>query len=324
MPHVIIAGSIHASGLETLKRRSDFTFEYLVESTDNSYVKYLVKADALILRTQPLLRKDIETAVNLKIVSRHGVGYDAVDVDALSAQSIPLTIVGDVNSQSVAEHSITLLLAATKRLIKNDSAARSGSWDYKNKLEPEEISGKKLLILGFGRVGQRLAKIANAFSMQISIFDPFLDTNSISESSVYRVTDLDMALSAADYISINMPAPEKPILNAREFKLMRDGVVIVNTARGGIINENDMIKALESGKIGAAGLDVFNDEPPTSKSPFADFSQVVLTPHVAGLTREAAEGMAVSSVQNVIDYFDRNLDSKLIVNKESLRKNGHS
>ena len=324
MPHVLVAGAIHKTGMEMLKNRSDISYEYLTESTDGSYVEFLKHADALILRTQPLLASGIETAPNLKIVSRHGVGYDAVDLEALSARGIPLTIVGDVNSQSVAEHSFALLLAAAKRLIRNDTAARSGCWDYKNKLEPEEISGKKLLILGFGRIGQRVARLAAAFQMKIFVFDPYVSSEHFSQESVTRVMDLDLALSDVNYLSINMPSLERPLLNAREFELTQDGVVIVNTARGGIINEPDMLSALENGKVGAAGLDVFNDEPPNNGSPFACYSQVILTPHVAGLSKEAAEGMAISSVQNVLDYFDGRLDPELIVNKESLSRNGNS
>ena len=317
MPHVIIAGSIHESGIHVIDRRRDFTYTYLSKNDDLSYKELIKDADALIIRTQPLVKTDIVSAVNLKIVSRHGVGYDAVDVDALSQRDIPLTIVGDVNSQSVAEHSMALLLAAYKRLIKNDEAVRIGPWTYRNQLEPEELRGKALLILGYGRIGRRLAKMASAFEMNISVYDPFIQEADWPVGPAVKVEDFNLAISQADCISINMPRADKPLIGNDEFDKMKPGVVIINTARGGIIQEHDLITALKSGKVGAAGLDVFDDEPPLSPNPFAGLKQVVLTPHIAGLSTESAEAMAISSVQNVIDFFDGKLNPLLIVNKKS-------
>ena len=147
MPHVVIAGAIHESGIELIEKRADFTYAYIPSNEDRSYVNLIKEADALVIRTQPLTAKDIKEAAALKIVSRHGVGYDSIDTFALEKKNILLTIVGDVNSQSVAEHAMTLMLAAFKRLIKNDEAVRVGPWNYRNTLEPQEIYKKSLLIL---------------------------------------------------------------------------------------------------------------------------------------------------------------------------------
>ncbi len=316
MPHLLIAGAIHESGIELIKTRKDFTYTYLPGNSDFSYKKHIKDADALVIRTQTLGREDIFSSEKLKMVSRHGVGYDAVDVAALTEKNIPLTIVGDVNSQSVAEQSMTLLLAAFKRVIKNDRAVRVGPWDYRNLLEPEEVNGKNLLILGYGRIGRRLAKMATAFGMHVFAYDPFIDSKQWSDGSVEKVDDLNMAITTADCISVNMPRVEKPIIGKKEFDRMKTGVVIVNTARGGIIKEEDLINALKNGKVGAAGLDVFEDEPPLGKNPFYLLQQVILSPHVAGLSKESAAAMAVSSVKNAIDFFDGNLDMSLVVNKK--------
>jgi D-3-phosphoglycerate dehydrogenase len=316
MPHLLIAGAIHESGIELIKTRKDFTYTYLPGNSDFSYKKHIKDADALVIRTQTLGREDIFSSEKLKMVSRHGVGYDAVDVAALTEKNIPLTIVGDVNSQSVAEQSMTLLLAAFKRVIKNDRAVRVGPWDYRNLLEPEEVNGKNLLILGYGRIGRRLAKMATAFGMHVFAYDPFIDSKQWSDGSVEKVDDLNMAITTADCISVNMPRVEKPIIGKKEFDRMKTGVVIVNTARGGIIKEEDLINALKNGKVGAAGLDVFENEPPLGKNPFYLLQQVILSPHVAGLSKESAAAMAVSSVKNAIDFFDGNLDMSLVVNKK--------
>ena len=317
MPHLLIAGAIHESGIELIETRQDFTYTYLSKNNDLSYKKLIKDSDALVIRTQPLSREDIFSSQKLKLVSRHGVGYDTVDVDALTEKNIPLTIVGDVNSQSVAEQSMTLLLAAYKRLIKSDSAVRYGPWDYRNQLEPQEVNGKNLLILGYGRIGRRLAKMATAFGMNVFVYDPFVKAEVFYNDAVEKIDDFNKALGNVDCISVNMPKVERPLITKKEFDCMQTGVVIVNTARGGIIKEDDFLEALSSGQVGAAGLDVFDDEPPLKNNPFAKLNQVVLSPHVAGLSTESAEAMAVSSVQNAINFFDGNLDMSLVINKKT-------
>ena len=147
-------------------------------------------------------------------------------------------------------------------------------------------------------------------------YDPFIPDTSWPDGPAIKIDKLHEAINQADCISVNMPRIDKPIIGKSEFDKMKPGVVIVNTARGGIIQEADLIEALKSGKVGAAGLDVFDNEPPALPNPFDDFKQVVLTPHIAGLSKESAAAMAVSSVQNVIDFFDGNLDTSLIVNEK--------
>ena len=316
MPHLIIAGAIHESGIDLIETRKDFTYTYLSENDDLSYKRLIKDADALVIRTQPLSREDISRSQKLKVVSRHGVGYDAIDVDALTDRNIPLTIVGDVNSQSVAEHAMTLLLAAFKRLIKSDLAVRQGPWAYRNELEPQEVNGKNLLILGYGRIGMRLAKMASSFGMNVSAFDPYISKEQWDNGFVTMVDDFKRALSDADCISINMPKLEQPLIGKKEFDLMKAGVVIINTARGGIVNENDLFIALSNGRVGAAGLDVFDEEPPSDPNRFAALHQVILSPHVAGLSQESAKAMAIASVRNIINFFDSELDMSLIVNNQ--------
>ena len=316
MPHVVVAGAIHETGIKILSSRKDFNITYLRDNEDLTYRELIKDADALIIRTQPLRKEDIINAKNLKIVSRHGVGYDAVDVSALTDKKILLTIVGDVNSHSVAEHSMALILASFKRLIKSDEAVRSGLWSYRNSLESRELLGKKLLILGYGRVGKKLATMAKIFGMEVFAYDPFVSGSDWPEGNTVKVDSLDEGLGFADCISLNMPKTEKTLINQKEFGIMKNGVVLINTARGGILEEDAFLAALRSGKVGAAGIDVFDIEPPGRGNPLSQFKQVILTPHVAGLSLESAEAMAVSSVQNVLDYFDGNLDNSLIINEK--------
>ena len=319
MPYVLVAGKLHSSGLALLERAEGVTFTHVEDISEASYQPYLDQADAVVIRTQPMAAASIARAPRLQIVSRHGVGYDAVDVAALNARKIPLCIVGDVNSVSVAEHAMMLILACVKRLIRSDAAVRQGPWGWRNTLEQGEVAGKVLLILGYGRIGRHLARMAAAFGMEIVAFDPWALAHGWPEGAARPVATLEEGLALADVISVNLPKADRPILGAAELALVRRGAVIVNTARGGIVDEGTLAEALTSGQVGAAGLDVFDTEPPGPDHPLLAFDQVILTPHTAGLTAEAAERMAISSVQNVLDYFAGRLDPALIVNKDAIK-----
>lgn len=316
MPHLLIAGKLHPSGLELL-RAAPVTFDYVEEINEPSYQAHLPKADALVIRTQPLSAASIAKAPGIKIVSRHGVGYDAVDVAALNARSIPLCIVGDVNSSGVAEHAMMLILAATHRLIAADRATRSGDWAWRNGLQTHEVAGKRLLILGFGRIGQKLAGLARAFGMQVHAHDPFIPADQWPDSAT-RATDLVAALAQADAVSLHLPRADRAVLGAAELSSMKPTAVIVNTARGGLVDEVALADALRAGRLGGAGIEVFDAEPPGKDHPLFGLDQAVLTPHNAALTVECAERMAIASVQNVLDFFAGTLDPALVVNRAAI------
>ena len=315
MPHLLIAGKLHPSGMALLNGTPGLTYDYVEQVSEESYAPLIDKADALVIRTQPLSAGTVAEADRLKIVSRHGVGYDAVDIAALNARRIPLCVVGDVNSVSVAEHAMMLILACARSLIRADHSVRGGDWGWRNSLESGDVAHNRLLILGYGRAGRRLAKLADGFEMEIRAYDPFLMNGSWPTGPATAVASLAEGLAWADVISVNAPKAGPPLLGAAEFKQIKPGAIIVNTARGGIVDEVALAAALADGRVAAAGLDVFDDEPPPHDHPLLAFDQVVLTPHIAGLTRQAAERMAVASVQNVLDYFAGHLDPDLIVNK---------
>jgi D-3-phosphoglycerate dehydrogenase / 2-oxoglutarate reductase len=315
MPHVLIAGRLHPSGLALLNGTAGVTYDYVEDVAEQSYAPLIGEADALVIRTQPLSAKTVAQAEHLKIVSRHGVGYDAVDLNALNARRIPLCVVGDVNSASVAEHAMMLILACAKFLIRADRSLRDGLWDWRNKLEAGEVGGKGLLILGYGRSGRHLARMAAGFGMEIRAYDPFLAETNWPAGPAAPVSSLAAGLAWADVISVNVPKADRPILDAEELARLKPGVVVVNTARGGIVDEMALAEALADGRVTAAGLDVFDAEPPAADHPLLGFDQAILTPHIAGLTWQAAERMSVASVQNVLDFFAGRIDPDLIVNK---------
>ena len=316
MPHLLVAGKLHPSGLDLL-RSAPVTFDYVEEISEPSYQAFLPFADALVIRTQPLSSASIAKASGLKIVSRHGVGYDAVDLPALNARGIPLCIVGDVNSSGVAEHAMMLILAATHRLIAADRATRGGNWGWRNGLQTHEVAGKRLLILGFGRIGQKLAALARAFGMEVHAHDPYIPADRWPEGAV-RATDLGEALSQADAVSLHLPRADRAVLGIAELALMKPTAVVVNTARGGLLDEVALADALRAGRLGGAGIEVFDAEPPAKDHPLFGLDQAVLTPHNAALTVECAERMAIASVQNVLDFFAGKLDPALVVNAAAI------
>ena len=175
MPRILVAGKIHADGLAVLNSAPGMVIDYVEEVSAASYEPLLPMADALLIRTQPLSAAFIAGAPQLKIVSRHGVGYDSVDVAALNGRGIPLAVVGDVNSRAVAEHAVMLMLSAARRTVLFDRRMRQGDWNYRNSLDADELDGRTLLIVGFGRIGRRLAQIGAALGMTVLAYDKYQD-----------------------------------------------------------------------------------------------------------------------------------------------------
>lgn len=319
MPHILIAGKIHPSGMALLKNAPGITFDYVEEVSEASYAPLIAKADGLVIRTQPCSAATIALATQLKIVSRHGVGYDTVDLPSVNARGIALAVCGDVNSVSVAEHSMMLILAAVKQTVKADTSVRNSEWGWRNLLAAREVSGKNLLIIGYGRIGRHLARMASGFSMNIRAFDPYLEKSGWPAGSVSPVSSLEEGLPWADAVSVNVPHSGKALIGAAELACMRSNAVLVNTARGGVIDEAALAAALKDGVIAGAGVDVFETEPPTKENALFGLHNAILTPHIAGLTAECAERMAISSVQNVLDFFKGCIDQNLVVNREALK-----
>lgn len=317
MPHLLIAGKLHPSGLDLVRSAKGVTFDYVEEISESSYQAYLAKADGLVIRTQPLSAASVAKAPALKIVSRHGVGFDAVDVPALNARGIPLSIIGDVNSSGVAEHAMMLILAATHQLVEADRQTRAGNWGWRNGLQTHEVAGKRLLIVGFGRIGQKLAGMARAFGMEVHAHDPYIPADRWPEGAT-RADDLAVALAGADAVSLHLPRADRVVVGASELALMKPTAVVVNTARGGLVDEVALTGALQSGRLGGAGIEVFDAEPPAKDHPLFGIDRVVLTPHNAALTVECAERMALASVQNVLDFFAGRLHPALVVNAAAI------
>lgn len=320
--HVFMAGRLPQAALDRLEQEAGLTLSIHDAPDAKDMAKALEHADILLLRATPVLTAThIEAARRLKVVSRYGVGYDNVDVTALTRAGIPLMVAGNTNSTSVAEGAFSLLLAAARQTLAYDQAVRSGNWKMRDSCHAMEIDGKSLLLIGFGRIGRKMAQLAQGFGMQVRVHDPFVTEQAVLAAGCRHEADLDAALITADFISLHLGlSPDtNQLLNTRRLERLKPGAIIVNTSRGGLIDEAALARCLKSGLIRAAGIDVFATEPIDPHNVLLDAPNVVLSPHAAGLTREAADRMAVITVENALAAVKGTADSALVVNPEVLK-----
>jgi D-3-phosphoglycerate dehydrogenase len=256
----------------------------------------------------------------MQVVARIGVGYDAVEVPALSARGVPLMTAGTANSTSVAEQAFHMMIALAKRNRLLDGMVREGRWGERHVELPMELSGKAVLIVGFGRIGTRTAKRCLGFDMQVLVYDPYVDAATIGAAGCTKVADLDAILPGVDFVCIHCPKTPETVgmFNATRFARMKRGVFIVNTARGGIIEEKALHAALISGQVAGAGMDVFEAEPTPQDNPLLKLPNVIAAPHMAGVTVEAVAAMAVATAQNILSVLDGAPRRENVINKDVL------
>jgi D-3-phosphoglycerate dehydrogenase len=316
MPHALIIGRVHDSGLDLLRARPDASFEEVDEKSPPAIMAAMPRADGIVLRTARITAELIQAAPNLRVVSRHGVGYDNVDGAALAARGIPLAISATANMVSVAEHALFMILALMKRGQEEDRAVRAGDWSGRVRPRTIELYGKRLLIVGFGRIGRLVARRALAFDAEVMVSDPYVDRGLIEAAGCAVVTDLGAALGQADVVSLHVPLTDETrnLIDAGALGAMKPEAILVNTARGGIVDEPALARALEGGQLKAAGIDVFGAEPPAADNPLLKAPNLLLSPHIAGVTQEGSLRMARESVENVLAAWDGRLDPSLIVN----------
>jgi D-3-phosphoglycerate dehydrogenase len=258
----------------------------------------------------------IARAPRLDLVARHGVGYDNVDVAALTARGIPLALVGDANALTVAEHTLYLMLAVAKRGIVRDRAVREGSWHGGAGGLGFELSGRTVLVVGLGRIGTRVARLCGAFGMTVLANDPYVSDETFAEFGATRVATLHEGLRAADVVTLHVPLNDETrhLIAAAELAAMPAHAILLNTSRGGVVDEAALAEALAAGAIAGAGLDVFAAEPTPPANPLLARDDVVLSPHFAGFTEECWERMSLRCAQNVLDAFAGRLDPAVVVN----------
>ena len=322
MPRVLISGSVDDAGMAVLRARPGLIIEEMASSRPEDFLARLPDADALLLRIAFLPGEAIVNARRLKVVSRYGVGYDNVPLDVLTARGVPVTVVGPVHTDTVAEHAFFLMIALAKAGLRQDTAMRAGNWAIRAAPLAVDLAGKTLLIIGFGRIGRSLAKRASVFGMRIVAHDPFVPVADMAALGVDKVDDWRAALGDADFVSLHAPRlPDtERMIGAAELAAMKPSAFIVNTSRGGLIDERALVVALAAGRIAGAGIDVFEEEPPRRDNPLFASDRVILSPHVAGLTREANARIAITAAENILAALDGRLNPDLVVNKSVLTK----
>ena len=318
---IAILGKINDVGVRQLAEDGRFD---IVERPDHADDRLAVTSDVdgIIVRMTKIDQELVDQAPRLKIVARHGVGYDTVDVDALNGRGIPLALVGDVNSGAVAEQTLALMLALAKKIQFLDQAVRQGRFSERDRFAATELHGRTCLVLGFGRIGRKVAALCRAFGMDVRVYDPFVEAAAISGLGYIPVGDWREILDEVDVVTVHAPKSEgtENLIGAPELNAMKAGSWVINVARGGLVDETALYDALQSGHLGGAGLDVFATEPPEPDNPLFGCENVVFSPHSAAFTRECSARMATACARNIIDYFDNRLDPALVVNPAVLKQ----
>ena len=316
MKKILIIQPIHESGIELLKNNINYEFE-IIEDTEISNLKSkIVDCDAVSIRTANLPAEAINASKNLQIISRHGVGYDNIDLKSSKDKGITIAITATANAVAVAEHVMFMLLNISKRKNMYDDCVKSGKFNERNKLSKTvELWNKDILIAGFGRIGKALIKRCLGFEMNVFVYDPFVNSDVIENFGGKKVENLEDAIKKMDAISLHVPLTEKTknLINYELLKTMKKNCIIVNAARGGIINETDLDQALNENLIFGAGIDVFEKEPPDENNPLLKNDKVFLSPHTAAFTEECMTRMGIETIQNIIDFFDNKLEESKIV-----------
>jgi D-3-phosphoglycerate dehydrogenase len=317
---VLVLGKIHQAGLDLLKNYDHFDL-ILDDDKPKNILDITKDVNAIIVRMTLINKELIKNSKNLKIVSRHGVGYNTVNVEELSSRNIPLTITEDVNSTAVSEHAFGMMIGFSKFLIRHDNSVRNENFKIRDEYNSFELKDKKILIIGFGRIGRKFANLCENFGMEVLIADKFINKSSIEKKYKFS-NNFEDFINEADFISLHSPhEPNSPPMFSKEqFLKMKNNSVIINTSRGDLINELELVEALKNQIIGGACLDVFNPEPPSiENNELLKLDNVILSPHSAAYTKEAIKKMSISCCQNVIDYFEGNIKKDLVVNFNKIK-----
>lgn len=299
---ILVSDSLDANGIEILKQVKGFKVDFTPKISPDELKVAIKDYDALLIRSRTKVTSDIvENAQRLKVIARAGVGLDNVDIEAASAKGIIVVNAPAGNTISTAEHAFSMMMAMSRNIAQADASMKKGLWE-KKKFMGVELYGKILGVIGLGRIGANFAKKAIAFGMKVVAYDPYLSQEKANELGVESVK-LDELFKKSDYITMHIPLTDdtKNLIRKETISKMKDGVRIINCARGGIVNESDLADAINSGKVAAAALDVFEKEPISSDNPLIGVEKVILTPHLGASTEEAQTNVAIEAAETVRD-----------------------
>ena len=321
---LLITESMSQQGWKLFRERGDveaIEFPNMISAKDfDAMLRQHAPVHGVALGATAFGENELDASQDMKVVARIGVGFDAVDVPALSKRNVPLMVAGTANSPSVAEQAIFMMMTLAKRGTELHALVRDGKWATRLGLLPFDLYGKTLLIVGFGRIGTRTAKRCLAMEMNVLVYDPYKSAAEIKAAGCEPVNDLDAALPRADFVSLHCPKTPETVglINAARLKLMKPTAYLVNTARGGIVVESALHDALVEGKLAGAGLDVFEQEPPPVGHSLLELPNVIIAPHVAGVTREALDRMGEQTARNILSALDGEHIRQNVINQDVL------
>jgi D-3-phosphoglycerate dehydrogenase len=301
---ILICDPISPKGIALLQQRPEFKVTVLKQRlTEDDLLPLLPETVAMVVRSETkITRKVIEAAPNLKVVGRAGVGVDNVDVEAATQRGIVVMNTPSGNTISTAELTFSMLMAMARKIPQAHASMKSGHWNRKA-FQGTELCNKTLGVLGMGRIGTEVAKRALAFGMRVIAFDPYL-APARAKSLQIELVELDELYAQSDFITVHMPLTDETrgMINTEALGKMKPGVRILNCARGGIVNETDLLSAIESGHVAGAALDVYEVEPLPEKFPLRDQPSVIMTPHLGASTEEAQENVGIEVAEAITDY----------------------
>jgi len=316
---ILMSQPVHEAGIKLITDQG-YVARVAQDFTEGTLIKEVQDADGFLVRTAEIPASVINAGKQLRVIARHGVGYDNIDVKAATARKIPVCITPRANALSVAEHVIALMLALAKRMLPFDAATRKNEWEVRNSYSAFDLDGKTLGVLGMGRIGMLVCQKAKAaFNMEILAYDPLVPKEAMEQAGA-RVAAIAEILKASDFVTLHVPsmAETKGLIGAAQLKAMKRSAFLINCARGPIVDEAALVAALKDGTIAGAGLDVFDPEPPRADNPLFGLPNVVLSPHSAGLTVECVIRMATHAAQAIIDVLEGRRPEG-VINPEALK-----
>lgn len=314
-PLVVVGGQIHADGRALLE--SEARVIVTGEETEEGMARVAADAEGILFRLRPGCTASLMAACKrLRVVGRHGVGLDTVDIPAATRLGVAVVHAPGSNSRSVAEHALMLMLCCAKRTRPVDRLTRAGDWSTA-RVGNTELGGKTLGIVGVGNIGRLVATFAAALGMRVLGYDKYVDAGELRRRGVEPVASLEALLPQVDVLTCHTPLTEETrgMINARTLALMKDGTIFINTSRGGVQDERALFEALSRGKLRAAGLDVFEEEPSPLDNPLLNLENVVVSSHVAGVTLEANRQMALQVAGEMLRVL-RGERPRVLVNPE--------
>lgn len=301
MYRILVSDALGQPGLDVLAQSEDVTFDVKPGLDRAALIEIIAGYDALIIRSGTQVTSEVlDAATSLRVVGRAGVGVDNVDLDAATRKGIIVMNTPSANTIATAEHTMALLLATSRQIAAAHGSMVGGKWE-RSSFAGQELHGKTLGIIGFGRVGKLVAARAQAFGMEILAYDPYV-SESIGRETKVNLANLEDVLAGSDYVTLHtsLSAETENLINADRLALMRDGAVLINAARGGLVDQSAAAAALESGKLRSIGIDVFPTEPPPADNPLVGHPNVVHTPHLGASTIEAQRDVAIQIAEQVV------------------------